>query len=102
MEKLCRYVLEVKSNMEFEDKSRTLTFDTVKLEILHNAHAQRLHIVHVHGAYSCGIFAYICYSSLLDLTLLILAIMVLAIINLAIMVLAIFNLALMEGILFYI
>ena len=54
--------------MEFEDVTY-VTFDTVKFEILHNAHVQIAYkttqctCIRTH---SCGILAFMCYSSLIE------------------------------------
>ena len=67
MMKLCTYILEVNSNIELEDESRTwpLTRSNLRFNIMH---MQRVHInlhnVHLHRTHSCGILPYMCHSSL--------------------------------------
>ena len=67
MMKLCTIILEVKSNIKFEDGPRILplTRSNQRFYIMHMHRVHiRLHSVHVRRTHSCGTLIYTCYTSL--------------------------------------
>ena len=71
MMKLCTIILEVKSNIEFKDETRTwpLTWSNWRFSCCTFRVHVRPHSVHVQRTHSCRILAYMCYSSLSLFTL---------------------------------